>query len=340
MTLAPGDAPVCVTGASGFVGSHVVQELLRRGHVVRGTVRDPGDDAKCAHLRAFEGAERLELTRADLFEEGGFDDAVAGCGAVVHTAAVAMLTADDPQKKIVDPSVNGVRNVLGSVRRDGGVRVFVQTSSMAAIVGCPEPGRTYSEDDWNEAATLKTDPYGLAKASAEREVWRFADEDGAPRCVAINPSLVLGPLYSKKHLRASPSVVRDLLTGTFPAVPKLHFGVVDGRDVGAAHANAVEQAVSGRFLLAAGTFWMREMAELLASRYPDRKIRTWELPNPVMYLASLFDKRIDRAMLDQLLGKRVALDSTRSREVLGLDYRSAEDSLSDTAESLIAGGYA
>lgn len=338
--VAPGDAPVCVTGASGFVGTHVVQELLRRGHTVRGTVRNPDDDTKCAHLRTLEGSDRLELVKADLFGEDAFDEAVAGCGAVVHTAAVAMLTADDPQKKIVDPSVDGVRNVLGSVRKDGGVKVFVQTSSMAAVNNGPEPGRTYSEEDWNDAATLESDPYGLAKAEAEREVWRFAEEPDAPRCVAINPSLVLGPLWTKAHARTSPSVVRDLLTGTFPAVPKFHFGVVDGRDVGAAHANAVEREVDGRFLLVTEALWMRDMAEHLKGRYPDRKIRTWELPNLLMYLASMFDKRVDRSMLDALLGKRVLLDASRSREVLGLEYRSAESSLYDTAESLISGGFA
>ncbi len=339
--LAPGDAPVCVTGASGFVGSHVVDELLRRGHVVRGTVRDPRDEAKTAHLRAMEGAaDRLTLYAADLMEEGGFDEAFRGCGAVVHTAAVAMLTADDPQRKIVDPSVRGVGHAIASARAAGSVRVFVQTSSMAAVNNRPAPGRTYDEADWNDEATLKADPYGLAKAQAERAVWRYAEEDGAPRCVAINPGLVLGPVWTDAHVRSSPSVVRDLLTGTFPAAPRFCFAMVDGRDVAAAHANAIEREVDGRFLLAAGARWMREMALTLKERYPTRKIRTFELPNWAMYIASLFDKRVDRATLDALLGKEVRLDATRSREVLGVAYREVERSIVDTAESLIARGSA
>ncbi|MGE0788088.1 MAG: NAD-dependent epimerase/dehydratase family protein [Sandaracinaceae bacterium] len=340
-TVEPGSGVVCVTGASGFVGTHVVHAMLRRGHRVRATVRDPDDTKKCAHLLALDGAdERLELVPGDLLTEGSFDRAVEGCAAVVHTAAVALLTAKDPQRQIVDPSVRGVTNVLGSVRRAGGVKVFVQTSSMAAMVSTPVAGKRYQEGDWNEEAKLHNDPYGLAKTLAERAVWRFAEEDGAPRCVAINPALVLGPLYVKAHVRSSPSVLRDLLVGTFPAIPRFQFGVVDGREVGDAHALGVERDVMGRFLLVAEPLWLREIADVLRPHYPDRKITKRQLPNFLMYVASLFDKRVDRTMLDQLLDKTIGFDNTRSRDVLGVDYRPAERTVLDTAASMIGRGFA
>ena len=332
---------MCVTGASGFVGTHVVAAFLERGHRVRGTVRDTGDDAKCAHLRELSGAnERLELVDADLLEPGSFDSAVEGCGAVVHTAAVAKLTSKDPQRDIVDPSVHGVENVISAVRIASCARVFVQTSSMAAVTNAPDPTREYSEADWNDTATLERDPYGLAKAQAERAVWEFAEEPGAPRCVAINPTLVLGPVWTKAHANTSPSVIRDVVRGSYPANPKFHFGLVDGRDVGLAHALAVEKDVTGRHILVADALWMKEIAEVLREAYPKRSISHRELPNFIMFFASLFDKRIDRASLRALLDKEIRLDNTRSRENLGLAYRPVKQSLIDTAQSLIEHGFA
>ncbi|XP_019074508.1 tetraketide alpha-pyrone reductase 1 isoform X2 [Vitis vinifera] len=89
---------VCVTGASGFLASWLVKRLLLSGYHVTGTVRDPGNDKKLAHLWRLEGArERLTLVRADLMEEGSFDKAIMGCHGVFHTASPVMGSAADPK---------------------------------------------------------------------------------------------------------------------------------------------------------------------------------------------------------------------------------------------------
>ncbi|KAM0918611.1 hypothetical protein ACQ4PT_008734 [Festuca glaucescens] len=86
---------VCVTGASGFVASWLVKRLLESGYNVLGTVRDPGNQKKVAHLWNLAGAkERLELVRADLLEEGSFDDAVMACEGVFHTASPIITKSD------------------------------------------------------------------------------------------------------------------------------------------------------------------------------------------------------------------------------------------------------
>jgi hypothetical protein len=93
---------VCVTGASGFIGTHLVRELLARGHRVRGTVRDVEDQNKTRRLRELPGAdERLELFSADLMKPGSFNAAVAGCEWVFHVASAVFLSAKDPQREIV-----------------------------------------------------------------------------------------------------------------------------------------------------------------------------------------------------------------------------------------------
>ena len=91
---------VCVTGAAGYIGSHVVRQLLERGYTVRATVRDPADAKKTDHLRAMAAGrgETLELLAADLLQEGSFDQAVAGCDLVCHVAASVKLASAHPQR--------------------------------------------------------------------------------------------------------------------------------------------------------------------------------------------------------------------------------------------------
>ncbi|EOA18054.1 hypothetical protein CARUB_v10006500mg [Capsella rubella] len=89
---------VCVTGASGFLASWLVKRLLLDGYEVIGTVRDPGNEKKLAHLWKLEGAkERLHLVKADLMEDGSFDNAIMGCQGVFHTASPVLKPTSNPE---------------------------------------------------------------------------------------------------------------------------------------------------------------------------------------------------------------------------------------------------
>src|SRR4051812_8299684 len=102
------DAPTLVTGATGFIASRIVEQLLAMGRKVRGTVRSLKKDHDLAPLRALPRAgERLDLVEADLLADGSFDRAAAGCARVMHTASPYVLTVTDPQRELVDPAVNG-----------------------------------------------------------------------------------------------------------------------------------------------------------------------------------------------------------------------------------------
>lgn len=334
-------APVCITGATGYVGSHIVDAFLAAGVPVRAAVRSPDDPEKTAHLHAMAARHGTDLSlhAADLGAPGSFETALAGCEGLVHVAAVARLTAPDPQRQIVDPSVEGARNVLAAASA-AGVRRVVLTSSVAAI-GSYRASEQHplTEADWNDAATLETDPYGLAKTQAERLAWSMAAEADWD-LVVCNPAMVLGPVFTRRHCGASPAIVRDILRRSFPANPRFCFGIVDARDVAAAHLAAYQDpTASGRHLLAAGTRWMRDMAALLDEAFRAYRIRTGNLPNLAVRAAALFDKRMDRNVLADILDRQPHYDGRHATGALGVTYRDIDESVVDTARSMVELGF-
>ena len=125
--------PVCVTGATGYVAGWIVKRLLEEGLTVHATVRDPDNAGKLAHLRKAEADApgTLKFFAADLLEPGSFDEAVRGCGVVFHTASPFQMSVEDPQKDLVEPAVQGTRNLLAAVNAAKSVQRVVLTSSCA-----------------------------------------------------------------------------------------------------------------------------------------------------------------------------------------------------------------
>eukprot|EP00906_Rhabdomonas_costata_P025656 RCo036650 len=154
MSVVPDRAVVAVTGASGFIGSFIVKELLARGFQVRACVRNKDDPEKTEHLRALTREPlctgTLSLYSADLTHPGSYDDAFRGADAVIHAAAVVEIRrVADPMAQVVNPSVEGTRNVLSSVDKSTTVRRFVHTSSVVAIFNLDRPsGTVFTENDW------------------------------------------------------------------------------------------------------------------------------------------------------------------------------------------------
>lgn len=338
-TLQPGDR-VLVTGGSGYIASHIVQQLLDGGFEVRATVRNPDDEAKTAHLRGFEGAaDRLELVAADLMKEGDFHEPVQGCKAVVHAASSVRLHAKDPQRDIVDVAVDGTRNVFEAIDAAEGIQTVVVTSSIAAVIDdAKDPSYRFDEDDWNDSATVHTAPYPLSKAMAERMAWKRAEESDY-RVVTINPGLVLGPVFTKTHIRSSPNVLHDLLSGKFPLAPRFRFSVVDVRDVAKAHIEALLRPdAEGRHIISNRGVWMRELADILRGEFSDRPVPRFQMPNFAMYAVAMFDKRLSWDFLRRNLDVERRLDNTKSKQALGLEYRSIRETVLDTARSFIDSG--
>ncbi|MBW2262311.1 MAG: NAD-dependent epimerase/dehydratase family protein [Deltaproteobacteria bacterium] len=331
---------VAVTGASGFVGSHVVKALLGHGHGVRAVVRDAADPARTDHLKSMGN---VELMSADLTRPGSFDDAAQGCDAVVHAASATRLAARDPQREIVDVAVGATRTVLEGAARSSTVGRVVQTSSVAAVIDHTIPdSHVFTEDDWNESSTLDSEPYYLSKTLAEREALKIREQSkDAFELVSINPGFVLGPVLARIHLRSSPALVRQMLRGRIPGWPRISMPLVDARDVAEAHVLALEaERPSARYICNATTVWTRDVARTLATRFSDRKIPTRRIPDLMAWVGALFSKQLSFHLLRTSLGRFRNVSGEKLSSELGLEYRSPEDAIVDCATSIIDGGWA
>jgi len=328
---------VLVTGASGYIGSYLVSEFLKRGHDVRATVRNAEDREKVGYLLNLvsDTTGQLEIVGADLLQSGAFDLAIKGCEWVSHNAAVVLMTADDPQKKILDPAGEGTKNIINAVKKDGGVEQICMMSSIAAVVNTKRrEGHIYNEANWNDDATLEGSPYSLAKAQSEKLMTDFCKDPKNPKLSVINPSFVFGPLLSKLHVSSSPSLVRDVLLNTFKGCPKFGLGIVDVRDVAKAAVESLERQVQGRFILNAESIWWKQMAEILKNKFPNAPISTRTIPNIFMYVASIFDKRLSFSFIRNNINRKDQFSNERLKNDLGINPRSVKESLIDTANSL------
>jgi dihydroflavonol-4-reductase len=331
---------VLVSGANGFVASHLVQQLLEAGHQVRGTVRDPRKADSVAHLRALPGArDRLELVAADLTQPNAFDAHVQGMDCVMHTASPYALDVADPQRDLVDPAVRGTESMLAACAAAPSVRRVVLTSSMAAVTDEPD-GRVLTDADWNTRSSLTRNPYYFSKAEAERAAWRFMESERRHfDLVAINPFLVIGPSMTSA-LNPSNQVLADLVKGTYPFLMSLTWGFVDVRDVARAHVQGMlSPGAKGRYLCAAETRTMRQVAALLrANGWAQAKLPSLGMDNGVgdklAWLASFTQPKGVGTYIRTHIGRVVRFDNQRIQRDLGFTFRPVDRSIIETMDDL------
>ena len=332
---------VLVTGGSGFIGSHSILQLIAAGHQVRTTVRDlKQEPAVRAVLDSggLPGAADLTFYSADLMLDRGWDSAIRGCDYVLHVASPFPERAPKSEEELIAPAREGALRVLRA-SRDAGVHRVVMTSSFAAI-GYGHPPRTapFDETDWTDLTGRGVQAYPKSKTLAERAAWEFVGrEGGSLELSVINPVMVLGPALSE-DMSTSTTVVKRLMDGSLPGLPKLRFGIVDVRDVVDLHLRAMtDPAAAGeRFIASAGDFLsLREIAMILIARLGPEAARvpTRELPNWVVRLVALINP--DLKQVTPELGTNKNASNAKAKARLGWSPRSREDAIVATAESLI-----
>ncbi len=331
---------VLVSGATGFIGAYTVKALHDAGRTVRATVRSEGSKERAwAGLESIglEGArEHVELVVATLDDDAGWAAAMEGVECVHHVASPVPVEQPKDKMEIVRPARDGALRALRAAR-EAGVRRVVLTSSVAAVAGAPGKAgkKHFGADDWTDLSPPSPTPYVESKTVAERAARDFAAE-GGPELVTVNPGLVMGPLVAGR-VNASNEIVKRLVKGEMPMLPRLSFECVDVRDVADLHVLAMDRAEDGDRLMATnGLFWMEDVAATLReglTAEEAQKVPTRRAPDLLIRFLGLFDG--GTRTIAALLGQERTFDNGPSL-ALGWTPRDPRESILETARGVLA----
>lgn len=342
--------PVMVTGATGFVASWLVKQLLEDGVTVHAAVRNPDSKTKVGHLKdiAAKSKGELKFFKADLLTKGAYTEAMKGCELVFHTASPFTSHIKDPQKDLIDPAEKGTANVLESANLTPTVKRVVVTSSCAAIytdaIDCQKaPNGSITEDIWNTTASLAYQPYSYSKTLAEKKAWEIEKDQKQWDLVTINPSFVMGPALNPHSVTSeSYNILKQLGDGTMKmGVPKMGVGVVDVRDVAEAHFRAGFTPVAkGRYITSGHNTDFLEMAEQLLPKFgdsfplPKKALPKWLL----LLVGPMVNKLFSRKFIRNNVNIAWRADHSKIKKDLEMTFRPLKESMVDSFQLLVDEG--
>ncbi|KAI8725712.1 putative nadph-dependent methylglyoxal reductase gre2 protein [Fusarium sp. LHS14.1] len=330
---------VLLTGGSGFIATHILKQLLKNGHSVLATVRS---NAKAESIKnAFPdlGRDRLDFAIvADVAQPGAFDAALVSdppIEAVIHTASPFHFNVTDIKKDLLDPAVMGTTGILKAILEHAPqVKHVVITSSFGSMMDKSKgfwPEHTYSDADWcpltlEQALQDPAAGYQARKTFAEKAAWEFLEKEKPTFTLStILPPLVFGPvsqsLNSLDSLNTSNKFIHGFIAG--PAQdeipPTFNPIFADVRDVAFAHVVAMEKPEAGnkRFFITGGYCSSREIVNIIRKNFPH-------------YHSQLPPESAKGGELPEAVFK---IDNQSSKEILGLQYKTLEECISDTVRS-------
>lgn len=324
-----------VTGATGFLGSHIARQLLAQGADLRLLVRPTSRLDNIADL----AADRVvgDLRNVESLKKGMSD-----CEFVFHAAADYRLWSLNRQE-LYDSNVEGTRNILQAAR-DSGVRRVIYTSSVATM-GFGNNGRLTDERSPVTLSNMIGD-YKRSKFMAERLVIE-AGQAGQD-VVMVNPTTPVG----ERDIKPTPSgqIVVDFLRRKFPAYVDTGLNLVDVVDCADGHLVAMEKARPGeRYILGGENLTLKQILDKLGAitGLPSPKVR---LPYAVAFATGVVDtlvvgkmlKREPRVTIDAVrMGrKKMFVSSTKAERELGWSPRPVDAALQRAVEWFRANGYA
>ncbi|CAH2354476.1 putative NADPH-dependent methylglyoxal reductase Grp2p [[Candida] railenensis] len=323
-------ATAFVSGATGFIAQHIVKQLLEKGYNVVGSVRS---ESKGEKLKKNFGSNFSYEIVEDLETEGAFDKALKRHPEVtvfLHTASPVTAQAEDNEKDIILPAINGTVNVLKAIKSSAPqVKKVIITSSGVTQLDGVDLSSTASEDTWNSISYERAKEDGIAayigsKTFAEKAAVEFVETEKPNFAVStIHPVLVIGPQAfdseAKGQLNLSNTYVSGLLNlkaSEGGELPQSDGIFVDVRDVAAAHLIAIEKPTNGlRVLVHSEGYSTQEFLNILNKNFPELNL-------------------IKGSPTENLVDNKYVGD-VKSREYLGLNYIGLERSVVDTIKQFL-----
>jgi dihydroflavonol-4-reductase len=322
-----------VTGATGFLGSHVARALVERGEEIRVLVRASSD------LRALEGLN-AERVQGDLRDRVSLDRAMQGVQRVFHVAADYRLWARDP-REIHESNVIGTQNLIDAAR-SADVAKFVYTSTVATIA-VPREGELPNEKTESSVGEMIGE-YKRSKFEAEQCALRAAS-DGLP-VVIVNPTTPVGPGDWKPT--PTGKIIVDFLNGRMPGYVDTGLNFVPVEDCAQGHLLAAEHGRNGeRYILGGRNLTLKQMLDILSFTSGRRSPR-WKIPYAVAYAAGWVDMGVSRLLNREpqipLEGVRMArhkmfVDASKAERELGFAPGPIEAALDRAVAWYEANGY-
>ncbi len=230
---------VLVTGASGFIATHCINGLLKKGYIVKGSLRDLSrEDEVRKSLEQDSLNNNLEFCKLDLLDDVGWISASVDCDYVLHIASP--FTIQEPKKEsiLINPALEGTLRALESAKNSK-VKKVVLTSSMASIA-YGHNKKLCSPEDWTDISK-DVGAYVKSKTIAEKAAWDFVNKNknDSFAMTTIHPGMVFGPFLTDDTDGASAELILNMINGKFPALPDAYFTVVDVRDVAKIHIESL-----------------------------------------------------------------------------------------------------
>ena len=327
---------VLVTGGTGFIGLHCLQQLLDKGYKVRTTIRSESrkQEVMEAMKKHSSNCENLEFFIADLLSDDGWSEAVTGSKYVLHVASSLFLGEPENEDVFIKPAVEGTLRVLKACA-DSDVQKVVLTSSFAAVgYGHSREKEVYTEEDWS-SVDGEISPYAKSKTLAEKAAWEFVEnleESKKFELTVINPVAVTGPMLTS-DIGSSNDFLLKLISGSMPACPKIHMGYIDVRDVAKAHIfSMTEEKTNGeRIIVSENEMFFAEVGKTL-NEAGFKKSPTKEMPNFLVKIMSLFVGELKTLL--SALNRKGDIDKTKAKSFFNWDYISTEQSVTETAQQL------
>ncbi|MAJ18890.1 MAG: aldehyde reductase [Euryarchaeota archaeon] len=327
---------VLVTGGTGFIGLHCLQQLLDKGYKVRTTIRSESrkQEVMEAMKKHSSNCENLEFFIADLLSDDGWSEAVTGSKYVLHVASPFFLGEPENEDVFIKPAVEGTLRVLKACA-DSDVQKVVLTSSFAAVgYGHSREKEVYTEEDWS-SVDGEISPYAKSKTLAEKAAWEFVEnleESKKFELTVINPVAVTGPMLTS-DIGSSNDFLLKLISGSMPACPKIHMGYIDVRDVAKAHIfSMTEEKTNGeRIIVSENEMFFAEVGKTL-NEAGFKKSPTKEMPNFLVKIMSLFVGELKTLL--SALNRKGDIDKTKAKSFFNWDFISTEQSVTETAQQL------